>query len=138
MSPRRANIAWYPRNQSVPRKPDRPAATGRPKDGTARMNKGEARYAALLDQRQAAGLIAGWWFEALSWRLADDTRYVPDFLVLHADGRLEVHEVKGRSGTEFVVTDTAWVKLKVTAEQMPWPLLVVWQGKDGHWSERTL
>lgn len=138
MTPRRAATHFYPRNKSTTAKAALPAARGQRKTPQDRMNKGEQRYAAELDQRIALGHVAAWWYEPLSWRLADDTRYVPDFLVMLPDGLTEIHEVKGRSGSDFVVTDTGWAKLKITAEQAPWPVRVVWQGKDGYWSERVL
>jgi hypothetical protein len=118
---------------------DRPAPKGRTATQTdARMNKGERTYAALLDQRRAAGTVLAWWFELLSIRLADATHYHPDFLVMLADGTLELHEVKGRKRDGFYAEEDSWVKIKITAAQTPFPLRVVWPGKDGLWCERLL
>ncbi len=78
------------------------------------MNRTEAEYAQMLDIEQRAGEIAWWRFEAVKIRLADNTFYTPDFLVLRADMRLELHEVKGA-----LVMDDAKVKLKMAAEMFP-------------------
>jgi len=130
----------YRRTQSAHERSTLPAPTGRKRTLAERMNLGEARYADELDAR--ADVVA-WWYEGLSWRLADDTRYVPDFVVLLRDGTLEAHEVKGatrrkgESASDFGVTEDAGVKLKVAAEQAPFPIVVVWQDR-GTWQERRL
>ena len=79
-------------------------ALGRLKAGT--MNKTEARYAAHLELQKSAGVIAWYGFEVLKLRLADKCFYDTDFLVLRADGLLEIHEVKG------FFTDDSKVKLQ--------------------------
>jgi hypothetical protein len=118
-----------------------PKAKGRKRAAEERMNKGEARYAQILTARQAAGLVSAWWYEGMSWRLADETHYRPDFVVLLPDGTMELHEVKPASredgGDDFGATPEAWVKLKVVAEHAPFPVVVVWQ-KGGTWQERRV
>jgi hypothetical protein len=84
-----------------------------------RMNKTEAAYARNLQDRQFAGEIAWYKFEAVKLRLADNTFYSPDFLVLTVDGALEVHEVKG-----FWEED-ARVKIKVAASIYPLRFIAV-------------
>ena len=59
------------------------------------MNGLEQEYAGLLELRRHAGEISWWAFEAMTFRLADDTRYTPDFAVMLADGQMEIHETKG-------------------------------------------
>ena len=86
-------------------------ALGRLKRG--QMNKTEAEYAARLELLKSAGEIQWYSFEAMKFRLADNTFYTPDFIVLCADGKLEAHEVKG------YWTDDARVKTKVAAEMHP-------------------
>ena len=127
-----------------------PRAKGRTQSQAAgRMNKGEAAYALILDQRLAAGHIVAWWFELLSIRLADSTHYKPDFLVMLADGTLEIHEVKGRKrgkatsdGTRaadtFWVEEDAWAKVKIAAGVSPFPIRIVFPIGDGHWGEEVL
>jgi hypothetical protein len=102
------------------------------KDGN-RMNKTEARYAAHLQAQCEAQEIGAWWYEPISWRVAESSHYKPDFLVQYGDGSLEVHECKATRGREWASTPEAWLKLKVVAEQMPWRVCVVWQTKDGVW-----
>lgn len=98
-------------------------ALGRLPVGT--MNKTEARYAKLLDDRLHAGEILWYKFEGVKLRLADNTFYSPDFFVMLADGTLEVHEVKG------FMTDDAAVKVKVAAAMYPFQFIVVrWKAKE--------
>ena len=91
--------------------------TARRKPGT--MNKTEERYSAVLADRQAAGEIIAWWYERWTFKLADDTRYTPDFMVQLPDGTIEAHEVKG-----FMQED-ARVKIKVLPEMFPVRCVVV-------------
>lgn len=86
-------------------------AKGRLKAGV--MNGTEQAYHEHLAQRQHAGEISWFKFEAMTFKLADDTRYTPDFMVMLADGQLQAHEVKG------YWTDDARVKTKVAASLFP-------------------
>jgi hypothetical protein len=92
-------------------------ALGRLKPGE--MNKTEAAYAQHLRDRQITGEIAWYKFEAIKLRLADNTFYSPDFLVLRADGFIEAHEVKG------FWEDDARVKIKVAASIYPFQFIAV-------------
>jgi hypothetical protein len=58
-------------------------------------------------------------FEGLKLRLADNTFYTPDFVVMAADGVLECHEVKGHW------QDDARVKIKVAASLYPFRFFAV-------------
>jgi hypothetical protein len=80
---------------------------------TSAQNRTEAEYAALLESRRQAGEIAWYAFEGVTFKLAADTRYTPDFAVMLADGRMEMHEVKG------FWRDDAKIKIKVAAEMFP-------------------
>ena len=86
-------------------------ALGRLKVGA--MNKTEQAYAALLERRRAAGEILWFKFEGLKFRLADNTFYTPDFVVMLAGCELEAHEVKG------VWQDDAKAKIKIAADMYP-------------------
>lgn len=86
-------------------------ALGRLKQGE--MNKTEAAYAGVLEKRKRAGEIQWYAFEIVTIKLADDTRYTPDFCVLLANGELEFHEVKG------YWQDDSKVKIKVAAAMFP-------------------
>lgn len=83
------------------------------------MNKTEAAYALVLEARRRAGEVRAYWYEAQTMKLAHDTRYTPDFLVVLADGTVELHEVKG------FWRDDAKVKAKVCARLYPYPVRVV-------------
>lgn len=100
--------------------------------GDSRMNKTEAEYARMLDAQKHAGTILWWRFEAIKIRLADNTFYTPDFLVLNHRMGLELHEVKGA-----FVMDDAKVKLKVAAEMFPCAV-VLNQKVKGAWFVEVL
>ena len=89
----------------------RTLALGRLKPGV--QNRTEAEYAALLESRKIAGDIVWYAFEGVTFKLAADTRYTPDFAVMLADGRMEMHEVKG------FWRDDAKIKIKVAAAMFP-------------------
>lgn len=74
----------------------------------------EASYRAHLEVMKAAGRILDYRARGpVNLRLADKTFFRPDFLVVAADGTLELHETKG------YMEDDAAVKLKVAAETYP-------------------
>ena len=85
------------------------------------MNKLEARYAEHLELRRLAKEVEWYAFDAVKIRLADNTFYTPDFLVMLADGTLEIHEVKG------VWEDDARVKIKVAADKFPFRFIAITQ-----------
>ena len=96
-------------------------ALGRLKQGD--MNKTEAGYAKHLEALKGVGEILWYRFEGMKFRLADNTFYTPDFMVLRNNGQLEAHEVKGHW------MDDARVKIKVAAEM--YPLVFIAVKKDG-------
>jgi hypothetical protein len=100
-------------------------ALGRLPAGT--MNRTEAAYAAVLEQRMRAGEVLWYAFEPLKLRLADRTYYSPDFAVMGADRVLEMHEVKG------FWRDDARVKIKVAAAAFPFRFVAV-QRVKGAWT----
>jgi hypothetical protein len=100
-------------------------ALGRLPTGT--MNKTEAAYADHLEQQRRRGEILWFKFEALKFRLADNTFYTPDFMVLTAHSFVELHEVKG------FMTDDANVKIKVAASIYPFKFILVRKRKGGGW-----
>ena len=62
--------------------PDSPATQAK------KPNKTEARY--NTERLNGQGR-----YEALTFRLPGASRYTPDWVVIHPDGRTELHEVKG-------------------------------------------
>jgi hypothetical protein len=77
------------------------------------MNGTEEAYAELLQARTVAGDVIGWWFEAMTFKLADDTRYTPDFVVLLEDGSIECIDAKGGGP----IDPKSLVKIKCAAEK---------------------
>jgi len=93
----------------------------------------EQRYAGYLQQRFLLKEIVKWQFEALKFRLANNTFYTPDFYVLLPDGRIELHEVKG------FVRAAGRIKFKTAAAQYPefcW-LWITYDKRTG-WKRETL
>lgn len=86
-------------------------ALGRLKDGE--MNRTEAAYAGLLEGLKREGEILFYVFESVKFKLARNTHYTPDFMVVRADGVTEFHDVKG------FMTDDANAKIKITADRFP-------------------
>lgn len=91
------------------------------------MNKLEQRYADILERQFQQGTIKGFGFQRYTFRLADDTRFTPDFHVVTLDDVLEFHETKG------FMRDDAHVKLKVAAEMFPHPFKLVTYEKEAGW-----
>lgn len=97
------------------------------------LNRTEAEYRDRLVMLQRAGEVA--WFRAhcVKLRLADNTFYEPDFLVMCADGMLEVHEVKGG-----FVRDDAAVKIKVAAAAFPFRFMLARRVGRAGWLVRSV
>ncbi len=99
---------------------------------TGAMNPGEAKYAAHLEARKAAGEILWWKFEGLKFRLADNSFYTPDFNLMLLDGQIECHEIKG------LWEANARTKIKIVAELYPFrfvALKVRAKKNGGGWEE---
>lgn len=91
-----------------------------------KMNKTEAKYAGELSLRKVGGDILDWRYESLNFRLADNTFYRPDFLIVYAD-YFEIVEIKG------FLRDDALVKFKVAAKEYPWVRWTMLRLKKGIW-----
>ena len=105
-------------------------ALGRLKPGA--MNKGEAAYAAHLELLKMSGEVLWYRFEGVKLRLADNTFYTPDFVVLQKDAVMECHEVKG------FWQDDARAKIKIAADLYPFrfkALKVRAKKHGGGWEE---
>ena len=98
----------------------RPFARGRAvRHKPGEMNGLETTYSLHLTDRRNRGEIDEWAFESVTFKLAEKTRYTPDFLVRMPDGELQLHETKG-----FLEGD-AWVKMKFFAEKFNIRLFLV-------------
>jgi len=79
-----------------------------------KMNGLERDYAAYLQVARLAGEIAEYSFEPEGLRLANRTVYWPDFRIVHLDGVVEFHEVKGHW------REDARAKIKIAADIHPY------------------
>jgi hypothetical protein len=77
------------------------------------MNKTEKEFAIQLEAKKRAGLISEWHYEGVTFKLADDCRYTPDFMVIENDGVIGFDETKGWW------REDAKIKIKVAATQLP-------------------
>jgi len=101
-------------------------ANVRPRHTPGQMNKLEQAYADRLELLLRAGDIRRYRFEAIKFRLAANTFYTPDFMVV-TETQVEFHEVKGWW------EDDARVKIKVAAEQYPEFAFFAVQKKKDSW-----
>jgi hypothetical protein len=123
--------------------PARTMALGRMKSGA--MNKTEVAYVRHLELRKNVGEVLWYGFEKMTFKLADDTRYTPDFVLMLASGQLEAHEVKGtttkklKAGTAKApyFRDDAKAKIKIAAEMVPIVFKVVYL-VAGNWAEEEI
>jgi hypothetical protein len=99
------------------------------------MNGAERAYSQHLRDRLLVGEIRWWAYECWKFRLADNTYYTPDFIVVTNDLRIEAHEVKAYWKTAGKVgwTDDARVKIKVAAEHNPVRFVAVTLMPDQQW-----
>ena len=84
------------------------------------------------------GQIAWFAFEGITFKLADDTRYTPDFAVMNADGTMEMHEVKGSLD---YIQDDAKVKIKVANDMFPFRFFLVapiTKKRGGGWQTKEI
>lgn len=114
-------------------------AQGRAKRVPGEMNKTEARYEQeVILPKYKAGDINWYGFEALTFKLAPDTRYTPDFIVQLSDGTIEAIDVKAsKKDGKPLVTEDSYVKMKTAGQLFPIQFLMTWRLKDtGAWTER--
>jgi hypothetical protein len=98
------------------------------------MNRAEQQYEQHLRDRFMVGEIRWYLYEPLKLRLADNTFYTPDFVVVANDMSLEAHEVK----TEWSTGKPGWqedarAKIKVAAELFPIRFIAACRMRDGSW-----
>lgn len=93
-------------------------ALGRLKSGE--RNKLEAAYESHLELRKQSGEILWYQFEGVTFKLANNTRYTPDFAVLLANREMQFHETKS------YWMDGAKEKIKIAAEMFPFQFIAVY------------
>ena len=91
------------------------------------MNKLEMEYSQQLEVRRRAGELLAWRYEAVKLCLGFNSWYTPDFLVLDAEGYMELHEVKGH------MEEAARVRLKAAAHLFPWFTFRLARKVRGRW-----
>lgn len=94
-------------------------------------SKLEAEWAQVLELRKRAGEIVHWAYEPITLKLADGSRFTPDFMTIRADREIEFFETKG------FMREAANVRLKVAAELYPWfrfTLVRRGKGARGQWT----
>ena len=104
-------------------------ALGRLKTGE--KNNTEAAYGEHLEWLKHTGKIVWYKFEGMKFRLADNTFYTPDYIVMLSTGQLEAHEVKGHW------QDDARVKIKIAADLYPLKFVAIkkqTKKQGGGWS----
>lgn len=85
----------------------------------AGMNKTEMRRAIELEAMLRTGQIESWSYETVTLKLADDTRYTPDFFVVETDGAIRFEETKG------FLREDALIKIKIAAAKFPFRFVML-------------
>ncbi len=100
----------------------------KPSTNEANLNKLEKAWLAKLR------LLNFPWIgiQNITLKLADDTRYTPDFTVIDENGRLVAYETKG------FMRDDAHVKIKVAATSFRWIHFVLVTKEKGQWNEKEI
>ena len=85
----------------------------RPRHTPGQMNRLEERYSEYLRTLFVTGIVEGYEFEPIKFRLAQRCFYTPDFMIIHKD-HISFIDVKGH------IEDDSLVKLKTVATKYPW------------------
>jgi hypothetical protein len=105
-----------------------------------KMNKVEQRYHLFLEQEKAAGRIAFFRWDGIKVRIGPDCFWNVDFLVVDAQGHVELHDTKAfwKSKGRPHIEDDARVKMVATATlALPvFTVVAVWE-RDGQWQKMT-
>jgi len=88
-------------------------------------NRTEREYESILKAQFPVSQIR---WEAYTLRLAARCAYTPDYAVIHADGRVDLHEVKGA-----FIFSKALVKPRLAAVQFPQHRFFLAQKKKSGW-----
>jgi hypothetical protein len=97
------------------------------------MNKTEIAFSLILEARKRNGEIVTYGYERVTLKLADDTRYTPDFYAVDCEDGLVFYEVKGGH-----IRDDARVKLQVAATMYPRFVFIRAQYVKGSWTETPI
>jgi len=89
---------------------------GRTRKPPGKMNKLEEKYSHKLANDPD---VIWFKYEGITLKLASDTRYTPDFVVMKKDFSIEFHETKG------FWEDKAKIKIKVAADLFPFKFIAI-------------
>lgn len=126
-------------------RPNQAPGLNAPHDPLAGATQLERRYAAWLDQEQAAGRVVAWRYEPFRLVLSPGKRlaWLVDFGVVTTTG-LELVETKPlnrKNGRALFVREDSKIKVKAAAElYRGWPFLIVvcWPLPGGGWGKEVL
>lgn len=97
------------------------------------MNQTESAYESELSIRKRAGEVIEYWFESVNLKIADKCRYLPDFMVMLADGTMQFVDVKSPAP----IDPKSLVKIKVAAKLFPmWRFVIAQKQKGGGFNVR--
>ena len=109
----------------------KPPATGRIcRHERGEKNKTELAYEEYLKTLKLVGEVTNWWFESVTFVLADRASYTPDYVVMYATGVVEIIEIKGG-----IVEDDAAAKFRVARGMFPWLTFKMLKKSKGGWKE---
>jgi hypothetical protein len=100
-----------------------------------RLNKTERRWLEMMRVRRHCAKIG---IQEITFRLANQVRYTPDFSVTLLDHMKEqasmvFYEIKGA-----YIREDAWIKLKTAASLFPQFRFVMAQWKDNRWTDTEI
>ena len=96
------------------------------------MNRLEEDYGGHLFGRRSIGEVVWFLYEGVTLKLAHDTRFTPDWVVMLKNGEMELHECKGPHRWEDSI-----IKLRVAARLFPFRFFLVTREGD-KWVQREV
>lgn len=102
-----------------------PIVLTKPTTKSSEPNKTEAAYWRLLKSQYPECEVR---FNQYTLKLGDNCRYTPDLAVVHPDGKIDFHEVKGG-----FIFEKAMYKPRMAASEFPHHKFFLAQKKQGEW-----
>lgn len=93
------------------------------------MNQTEARFAAVLETRQARQEVLSWRYEGIRLKWGGDMHYTGDFVVFTIVGKPTIYEVKGAH-----IYERDLVRFKGCRSEWPEFAFEMWQWKKKTWT----
>lgn len=119
------------------------AARGIPVRQPGKMNRTEEAFSEWAEHHKLAGLLLGWWFEAVTFKLAEDLRYTPDFMLLEGDLTATFVETKAsfinkKGVLQSTARDDSTVKLKMASSLFPFRFKLAVRRPDKTWDVKEI